>query len=203
MIDIIHELYRKAIHFLLILIPIFYCFLGKWTTLLIIAPITTLIFAVEHARKNNPKINQIFLKVFKSVLRPHEYEPKKMTGVSSVMLAACITFLVFKKEIAVIAFTILVFSDALSAIVGKSIPSRPFFEKSVAGSLAFFVSALAVLFICGFGFGVRPTFYIFGIFSICCVTVIEARPSLTDLDDNFSIPLVFSLLMTSFDFMWG
>lgn len=201
--NIAYELYRKAIHFLLILIPIFYCFLGKWTTLLIIAPIAVFIFTLDHVRKNNPKINQFFLKIFKAVLRPHEYEAQKMTGATSVMLAACITFLVFKKEIAVIAFTILVISDALSAIVGKSIPSRPFFEKSVAGSLAFFVSALIILFVCGASFEVRPVFYIFGIFSIFCVTIIEARPSLTDLDDNFSIPLVFALLMTSFDFMWS
>jgi dolichol kinase len=33
--------------------------------------------------------------------------------------------------------------------------------------------------------------------------MIEARPSLLDIDDNFSIPMAFSFLMTGFGFMWG
>ena len=159
--NLANELYRKSLHFLLILIPIFFCTFGKWKTLAIIAPI------------------------------------------SLVFLAACINFLVFKKEIAVTSFSILIISDGLSAIVGKSISSQPFFEKTRAGALAFFISALAVLAVCGAAFHVHLWFYFFGIFSIFCVTMIEARPSLLDIDDNFSIPMAFSFLMTGFDFMWG
>ena len=41
--NLANELYRKSLHFLLVLIPIFYANLGKWKTLLIIAPITAVV----------------------------------------------------------------------------------------------------------------------------------------------------------------
>ena len=201
--NLANELYRKSLHFLLILIPIFFCTFGKWKTLAIIAPITAFVVSLDYLRKNNPRIQTIFLRLFKTILRPHEIDGNKLCGASLVFLAACINFLVFKKEIAVTSFSILIISDGLSAIVGKSISSQPFFEKTRAGALAFFISALAVLAVCGAAFHVHLWFYFFGIFSIFCVTMIEARPSLLDIDDNFSIPMAFSFLMTGFGFMWG
>lgn len=202
--NIANEIYRKSLHFLLILFPIFYCFLGKWKAMLIIAPIATVIVLIDHFRRVSPKLQEIFVKIFGSVLRPHEIENKdKLSGASSVMIAACINFLLFRPEIAVISFSILVISDGLAAIVGKAIPSQPFFEKSRAGALTFFISALLILIVCGLHFHVHWWFYLFGIFSVVCVTVIESRPSLLDVDDNISIPLTFSLLMTGFVFMWG
>ncbi len=201
--NLAYELYRKSLHFLLILIPIFFCHLGKWKTLLIIAPMATIVISLDYMRRTNPKIQEIFLKMFKVILRPHEIATEKFCGASNVMLAACINFLFFKKEIAVISFVILVISDALSAIVGKAIPSQAFFEKTRAGTLAFFISALAILIILGMNFHVSFWFYFFGIFSVACVTMLEARPSLLDMDDNLTIPLTFSCLMAGFAFMWG
>ncbi|MBU6141042.1 MAG: hypothetical protein KGP29_05780 [Proteobacteria bacterium] len=201
--NLANELYRKALHFLLILIPIFFCYLGKWKTLIIIAPIALIIISLDYMRRSNSKIQEIFLKMFRHILRPHEITTEKFCGASAVMLGACINFFFFKKEIAVISFVILVISDALSAIVGKAIPSKPFFEKTCAGTLAFFTSALAILIILGLNFHVSFWFYFFGIFSVACVTMVEARPSLLDIDDNLTIPLTFSCLMTGFAFMWG
>lgn len=198
-----NELYRKSLHFSAILIPLFFYHFGKWKTLLILAPITIFMVTLDHLRQENPKIKAIFLKLFAPILRPHEIEGKKLCGASFMLLAACINFLLFSKEIAVVSFSIVVISDALSAIVGKTIPSQPFFEKSRAGALAFLISALLILVGCGMIFHVHFWFYFFGVFSVFCVTMIEARPSLLHVDDNFSIPMIFSFLMTGFGFMWG
>lgn len=201
--NLANELYRKSLHFLLILVPILFCYLGKWKTLLIIAPITTVVVLFDYLRQKNPKIQKTFLKIFSPILRQHEVDNKKLCGASNILLAACINFAVFAKEIAVVSFLILVISDALSAIVGKAIPSQPFYEKTRAGALAFLISALIILIGCGITFHVRPWFYFFGIFSVFCVTMLESRPSLLDIDDNLTIPLTFSALMTGFVFMWG
>lgn len=201
--NLTQELYRKSLHFSSILIPIFFCFLGKWKTLLIIAPITVFVVAIDYLRRTNPKMQIIFVKLFGSIMRQFEIDGKKLSGASNMLIAACITFFLFKKEIAVIAFLIVVISDALASIVGRLVTSQPFFEKTRASALAFLISALVILITFSIIFHVHPWFYVFGIFSVFVVTMIEARPSLLDMDDNLSVPLAFSLLMTGFGFMWG
>jgi dolichol kinase len=91
----------------------------------------------------------------------------------------------------------------LASLVGRSIPSDPFFEKSFSGSLTFFISALTILFVCGGFFHVGLWFYFIGLFAVFCVTLLEARPSLFNLDDNFIIPVGFCVIMTFFDLVWN
>jgi len=120
-----------------------------------------------------------------------------------VLMAVCVNFFFFKTEIIVASFLILAISDASAALIGKRIKSSPFFEKSLAGSTAFFLSALLVLFGCGIFFNSPTWFYIFGIIAVAATTVIEARPSLFNIDDNFSIPVGFALILTMFDLAWN
>ena len=197
------EIYRKWGHLLLAIIPATYYFLGKWNFLVIFAPITLIIVSFDYLRRKKPKINSIFNKIFGSILREHELSGEKLCGVSFVGLATCINFSLFKAEIAITGFLVLIFCDAAAALIGKAIPSKPFFEKSSAGSLSFFVLGLIILVSCGLGFQVKAWFYIFGIFAIFCVTMFEARPSLLEIDDNFSIPIGFSVIMTFFDLAWN
>ncbi len=201
--NLARESMRKALHFLLIILPLSYYHFGKWPTLAVLAPIATFVVALDYMRQNNQKINSFFVAILRPVLRDFELDGKKLCGASFVALGSCITFLIFKEIIAITAFTILVISDGLAALVGKAIPSRPFFEKSLAGALAFAISGLAVLVICGMIFGARPWFYIFGLFALFCVTMIESRPSFLGIDDNFAIPVVFCLIMAFFDFLWN
>ncbi len=197
------ELYRKALHFLLILLPISFCFLGKWLFLSIFTPIAFLIVFLDYFRGQNIKIKDIFTKIFGPILRPHEISGDKLCGASWVALATCINFSLFKKEIAVTGFIILVISDALAALVGKAVKSKPFFEKSFAGAVAFFVSGFVILITCGVFFEQKAWFYLFGLFALFCVTIIESRPSFFKIDDNFTIPISFATIMTFFDLVWN
>jgi dolichol kinase len=197
------EFYRKCLHLLLLIVPMTYSFLGKWQSVKIFAAVTLFVVTFDYLRRKSAAIKKIFSQIFGVVLREHELSGDKLCGASFVGLAACINFSLFKAEIAITGFLILVISDTLAALVGKSIPSKPFFEKSVAGSLAFFISALAILFACGANFHADWWFYCFGIFAVFCVTMFEARPSLLNIDDNFSIPIGFSVILTFFDLAWN
>ncbi len=198
-----NELYRKIIHFLLILVPILFSTLGKWPSLLIFGAVSAFVISLDYLRNDHPKIQNLFVKIFRPILRDHELDGKKLCGASWVGLATCINFLFFREEIAVTAFTILVISDGLAALVGKSIPSQAFFEKSLSGAAAFFISGFIVILICGGIFHCRFWFYLIGLFALFCVTIIESRPSLFKIDDNFTIPIGFSLIMTFFDIVWN
>ena len=198
-----NELKRKSLHFLLILIPILFCIFGKTLSMIILIPLTCAIVWLDYMRFKNQKIHDIFTKFFRNILRPHELEERKLCGVSFVALSASLNFLIFPKEIAVIGFTILVISDSLAAIIGKSIVSQPFYEKSFAGSTAFFISAVAVVIILGIYFDVKFLFYFFGFLCALFVAVLEARPSIFKIDDNFLIPTAFCLPMEFFNLMWN
>lgn len=198
-----NELYRKILHLFLILIPIGYCLLGKWLFLIIVTPICATVVGLDYYRGRNAKIKEIFAKIFTPVLREHEMAGNKLCGASWVAIATCITFFVFTKEVAVTAFGILVISDAAAALVGKAYPSKPFFEKSFNGALAFFFTGLVVLIGCGLIFESRAWFYIFGLLALFSTTIIESRPSFLKIDDNFTIPIVFSCIMGFFDVIWN
>jgi dolichol kinase len=197
------ELCRKGLHLLLILVPIAYCQVGKWPSVAIFAAIATIFVTLDYTRRSNPKVKEIFAKIFGFVLRLHELNGEKLCGASWVALAAFINFAVFSPEIAVTAFSILAISDAVAAIIGRNFPSQPFFEKSLNGSAAFFISGFIVLITCGLIFHSRIWFYLFGVFALAAVAIMESRPSLLKIDDNFLIPIAFSIIMTTFDIMWN
>lgn len=198
-----NDIYRKCFHLLLLTFPIAYHFLGKSKSLILFAPIALLVVSTDFARRKSPKLNQIFNKIFAPILKDHEKAGDKFCGASFVLAAACLNFLLFKELIAVTAFVILAISDSAASIIGKAVPSQPFFEKSRAGSAAFFFSALLVLFSCGLFFNAKLWFYLFGFFAVFCVTMFEARPSFLEVDDNFSIPIGFSVIVTFFDLVWN
>lgn len=201
-ISFTQELYRKAFHLFLLLIPFGYCYLGKITALSIFATLTAILLVVDYSRRNNERTKNIFAKAFGKILRSHELTGDKLCGASFVGIAACTTFLFFDKKIAVTAFAILAISDSMAAIVGRSVQSPAFFEKSSAGAAAFFISGIVVLIGCGLIFDVKFLFYFFGVIAVAATTVIESRPSFLHLDDNLTIPLTFSIVMTLFDLMW-
>ena len=201
--NLTNELKRKSLHFLLILIPIIFCFLGKTISLSILIPLTAVIVWLDFYRSKNYKINEFFCKIFHNILRPHELDGNKLCGASYVALSASLNFLLFPKAIAVTGFVILVISDSLAAIIGKSIESKPFYEKSFAGSVAFFISGFMILIFLGITFEVKFLFYFFGFFCTLFVAILEARPSIFKIDDNFVIPTAFCLPMFFFDMLWN
>lgn len=196
------ELYRKIFHLLIVIFPILYSYLGKWHSILIFAIIALIIMPLDYLRCNNSGLNKFFNKFFAIIARDSEKEAKELCGFSFVLLASCVNFLVFSYEIAIIAFLILAISDCLAALVGKSIDSGKFYEKTIAGSVAFFISALIILVICAIYFNMALSFYVFSILAISFVTILEARPSLLKINDNFIIPIAFSTIVTVFDFIY-
>jgi dolichol kinase len=154
-------------------------------------------------RRKNVKLKDYFERIFGPILREKETTGERLCGASWTFISASIIFFICTEEIAVTSFAILAISDACAAIIGKSFVSKPFFEKSTIGTAAFYISGLLVLFVCGGMFHSRLWFYLFGFFALFCATILEARPSFLNLDDNFSIPVSFALVMSFFDVMWN
>jgi len=197
------EISRKLFHILILILPTLLVILGRASTLKILIPLTVIFVGVDYMRRKNVKIKDYFQRIFAPILREKEMDGKSFCGASWTFISASIIFAICTEEIAVTAFAILAISDACAALIGKSFVSKPFFEKSTIGSLAFYISGLVVLFVCGGMFHSRLWFYLFGFFALFCATILEARPSFLNLDDNFSIPVSFALVMSFFDVMWN
>ena len=201
--SLIKEIQRKSFHLLLIIVPIIFYNYGKNIGLAIFVPITAILVWLDFSRRSNDKIQNFFVRFFGKIMRDHEINDRKLCGASFVGLAICFNFLLMPMPIAITGFLILVFSDSLAALVGKSIASQPFFEKSFAGSIAFFISALIIMIAVGIHYEVKFLFYFFGFFCAFFVCILEARPSIFKIDDNFMIPTAFSIPMIIFNLLWS
>lgn len=199
-ISLKQEIWRKSNHLLIAILPISYIFLSKFILLCAIIPVCLGIIIADFWRQKNEKVALIFNKIFGKILREHE--KNNLCGASYFSFAALVIFGFFPKIIAINAFLILAICDSLAAIIGRSMQTRPFFEKSVAGSLAFFISALVIIGVTGAIFKQDILYYLFGAIAIVVTTIIEARPSLLNLDDNITIPFAFSLTLLAFNTIW-
>ncbi len=182
------EIVRKAIHLCSISIPVVYFFTPRTFALSILIPLTVVFTTVDIARYYNQTVEKWFYRWFGILLRRHESDPHKKTlnGATYVLIAASVCVAIFPKIIAVTSFIILIISDMTSALIGRRFGRHRFFNKSVEGSLAFFVSALLVI-----AFTPKIEYlaveYWIGLIAAAVGAIVEALP--IEIDDNLSIPV--------------
>lgn len=191
------ELYRKLIHLTSLSIPIVYYFISKETAALILAILAGLALIIDLARYLHPEVGKIFYKIFGFLLRKHELDHKKknLNGATYVLISALISVLIFPKVIFISAFSILIVSDSLAALIGRKFGRRKFLSKSLEGTLTFFISAcIVILFTPKVGGFIEE--YLIGFISAFVGAIIE-NISFSLIDDNLSIPLSVGFTM------WG
>ena len=191
------ELFRKLIHLTSLSIPIIYYFISTETAALILAILAGLALLIDLARYFHPEVGRIFYKIFDFLLREHELDQKKknLNGATYVLISALVSILIFPKIIFITAFTILIISDSLAALIGRKFGKRKFLLKSFEGTLAFFISAcIVILFTPKIG-GYTEEFLI-GFVAALIGSIIE-NISFRLIDDNLSIPLSVGFTM------WG
>ncbi len=188
------ELARKAIHLSSLSIPIVYSFISTSTALMLLVPLTLVFGLADIARLLSPGFRRRYHDWFGWLLRAHEKneEEKRLNGATYVLLSATIGILLFPKVIIITAFAILIVSDSVAALVGRKFGRHPFMKKSFEGTLAFFVSAVAVVCLAP-KVSYIPAEYTIGIAAALVGAIVEALP--IALDDNLSIPFSIGAVM--------
>ena len=201
------EIARKGIHLASLLIPIIYLQVDHWTGVRILCGMTATSLMIDVLMHVHPRTRRVMLSLVGPLLREHERREDRfhLTGASWVLIAATITFLVFPTAIAVTAFSVLIVSDTFAALIGRRYGRRGFMDKSLAGSIAFALSAIAVVAAWQAVFALPMTFFIAGVVASVAAAVAEAASSRLRLDDNIAIPCSYgivhwlmSVLLTSF-----
>jgi len=179
-----HELQRKSFHVGMIIVPIWVYFMPHTPALLGLILATFATVAVDLLRLTDRRLRGFFLRLFRSVIRPHEEE--HLLGSTHYMIAALLSVVVFDHEIAIAALAYLVLGDAAAAIIGKRFGRPRFWGKSPQGTIACFVVCLLV----GLPLLSSPWLILVG---AVAATVAEAMPS--PLDDNMRVPIFSGIAM--------
>lgn len=149
---------------------------------LILATFATV--AVDLLRLSDQRLRRFFLRLFRSLIRPHEEE--HLLGSTHYMIAALLSVIVFDHGVAIAALAFLVLGDAAAAIVGKRFGTARYWGKSPQGSAACFL----VCFAAGVPLLGSVPLALIGALS---ATVAEALPS--PLDDNMRVPIFSGIIM--------
>jgi dolichol kinase len=181
------EVARKAIHICSLSIPIVYSFVPQTTLLTVLVPLTVVFGVSDLARIVSPPIRTLYLRLFGWLLRAHEKDERgrRLNGATYVLLSATLGVVIFPKVIFITAFSILIISDTVAALVGRKFGRRPFMKKSLEGAAGFFLSAVCVVLLAP-KVGYIPAEYLIGVAAALVGTVVEAISG--EVDDNLTIP---------------
>ena len=188
------ELIRKAIHFCSLSIPVLYYSLSKLTALKILIPLTAAFLLTDLLRYYHQPTARLFHTLFGWLLREHETdkETKALNGATYMLISATICILIFPKLIVITSFAVLIIADSAAALIGQQFGRhkiafvRPR-EKSVEGSVAFLVGAIAVVLLTP-KVARLPGEYIIGIVAGFVGMLAEVFSSRI-LDDNVAVPM--------------
>ncbi len=189
------ELVRKLIHLCSLSIPVIYYFIPRSDGIIILSILTFIAIALDVGRYLYPPVAKLFYNIFGFLLRRHEVDSKKknLNGATYVFISALICIIIFPKIFFVTAFSILIISDSLAALIGRKFGKRKFLAKSLEGTLAFFFSASVVILFAPKIQG-SLTEYLIG-FAVAAVGAIVENISFGFADDNLSIPLAIGAVM--------
>ena len=183
-----YEVARKTIHLSSISIPVIYYFISREVALLLLVPLFAGFFLVDLLKNFYAPVSKWYHSTFDAMLRTHELEKKPyLNGATYITMGALLLVIFFPKIIVIATFSMVSISDTFAAIIGKAFGKHRFGDKSIEGSIAFFLSALLIV-------AIVPELNVFiGLVMAITATLTETffvRIGNFKVDDNLSIPLV-------------
>jgi dolichol kinase len=152
---------------------------------------SVLMIALDIARIYWNPIKNFYLKILGKVLREHEINNRKslFTGGTYLVISTFFIVLIFPMPVAVCSILIICYSDSAAAIIGKPFGRIKIFNKTLEGSIAFFIVGLTIIFltpkVSADSFEMQ-----IAVFSLIICTVFEIIP--VKIDDNIYLPFIFS-----------
>ena len=186
--NITQEIYRKLIHFIYstsIAFSLWY--FGKGAVLPWFISIAIILPLLDYGRHHIALLGHIFVYLFALFTRPIEY--RKLTGASWIVIGAALCILIFSERVVIISLLVLSISDSIAAIIGIKFGKTQFYNKSLEGSAAFFLSASCIVFV------LSPAIFIINLCAIFMATSVELF-STPRFNDNLFIPVITGLILS-------
>jgi dolichol kinase len=156
---------------------------------------TFLFLIFEVVRIKVSIVNSWFYSNCRLIVRDEEVS--RLTGASYMFIAALLLFLLFERDIAILAIAFLAIGDPLATVVGSFAGRIRLFGKSLEGNLACLLACIVIGLICYYaGFALTLPSIIIG---AVIATVAEALQ--LPVNDNLTIPLFSAGAMTFADYL--
>ncbi len=192
--NIRQELERKLIHLSSLWMVFAIYFFDKTQALIFFGSLLIIFFVLEYLRMTNEIVGKLASRFFQNIMRPREtvqkFSFRALTGSFYFILAVFLSVLLFSREIAIVAVLIMVISDTIAALVGKSIGKVRIYDKTLEGSVAFFVTTYVILLVAQFELSHIHIFLI-----ALIVTLVELTANKIKVNDNLSITLCSGFLI--------
>ncbi|MBS1494659.1 MAG: hypothetical protein JST55_14185 [Bacteroidetes bacterium] len=199
-LDIKNEFLRKSIHIGYSAVPIFYLFTTKEVIVTITIILSVYMIALDLLRIKWIWLRDLYLKVLGKILRNHETDNSKslFTGGTYIVLSSLFCFLFFEKHVAISGMLITTFGDTAAALYGKYFGRIKVFDKTLEGSIVFFITGLIILFFMGMLSGL---FLIPALIALAITVTLELMP--IPIDDNILIPVSFCVVFNAVNMILG
>jgi len=187
-LSIKNELLRKSIHICNSLFAYALFVFNQNSFAIYVGSFTIVVILFEIARINSKFFGAFFIRLFGPIIRDFE-ESGRLTGATYVMISSFLILFFFDKYICVASILIMSYSDTAAAIIGKKYGKTKIFNKTLEGSLAFFLTSLIIILI------IYPEINLtLGFIAILAATLIESLP--IGLDDNLTVPLIIAIILS-------
>jgi len=179
------EIMRKVVHISSSTFPIMLIYLDLFLCKLIFSLIAVLFLILDWLRVENKFFQRVCETFFGVITRPEE--KFALTGATYVFISVAFCTVIFEHQIAIISLFCLSICDSFAAIVGIPFGKHKFFDKSLEGSAAFFISSLVIF----FAFGIH---WFTGLLCGLIATLIESKRY--NINDNLLIPISIGCMLT-------
>ena len=199
-LNIKNEFLRKLIHIGYSIVPFIYLFSDKNTIVIITAALSVYMVAVDLLRIKWTWLRNLYMNVLGKILRGHEKDNSKtvFTGGTYIVLSSLFCFLFFEKHVAISAMFITTFGDTAAALYGKHFGKIKVFDKTIEGSIVFFITGLIILFFMGMLSGI---FLVPALIALTITVTLELLP--IPIDDNILIPVSFCIVFNAVNMIMG
>jgi dolichol kinase len=192
------HLERKFYHFAMgmICFSLYAFFIEKHTALLLLALIGGPLVVLDFLRLKNPEMNDVALRLFGKIMRREEL--RSVSGNSFFVFGLLTIVAIFPKPIVLLSVLYLAIGDPSAAVVGSLYGRHKLIgKKSVEGALAnLALSSLATL-LMGLGYFGLSAEKALVLALVGGVTSVVAELLPTPIDDNFTIPVMSSILLAA------
>ncbi len=179
---------RVILRPLAISFPVLLLFIDRNSLLTLIGSVTLFFVSIDIARLIWNKLNFFFFRKLNFFFR--ENERHTFSSASQFLTSIFLTIMLFEKNIASMAIIFLIFGDMFAKFSGLQFGRIKIFNKTLEGTVAYFISATIIGFIWSFIIPLPPIFIVLGALS---AAITELLP--IGVSDNFAIPLISASVM--------
>ncbi len=183
------EILRKILHLSTCVFALMLLCFGKKICIPVFLSLAIIFFTLDFLRLKNKHIQRLYNNFFGIVTK--HYEEIHFTSASYVFLSLIIVAIVFEVRIASAALLIMSLSDPIASIIGRAYGKFYIFDKSLEGSITFFIVSVMILLSFDFSSDV-----ILSVAALC--TLIELFSNKIHIDDNLSVPIAASVILFIF-----